>query len=92
MSVLKVVGISGESFDLESGQEVGKTITVTNGAHSCQIEVKDDDIAALLLLYRESVENTWEEAPSEDPPYELELHDEPEVPPMVDDLTGVVSA
>ena len=52
--MIKVSRISGESYDLETGDKILKAIVLTNGKREIAIQVSDDVITQILMMERES--------------------------------------
>ena len=48
--MLRVVRITGESFDLESGGQLPKTVVISNGITELAIPVDDDTAMEILRL------------------------------------------
>jgi hypothetical protein len=63
-TVIKVVRIAGESYDLETGSELSKAIVLSNGAREISIHVDDNIIGEIVQMMTEAQGGTLPMGPS----------------------------
>jgi hypothetical protein len=54
--MIKLVKITGETYDIETGKETGKGIVLSNGHEELHIPVRDEDVRDIILLQMKAKE------------------------------------
>ena len=62
--MIKLVSIVGESYDLETGNELPKSIVLTNGIRQLSIPVSDEVIKDILMMEMELKKETKKFGPA----------------------------